>query len=135
MLDAPTTMKVGETRAVHANVGINVPIDVLRKYVSENNRKVERSLKISQEMSASLTGENFKITPTTPEKQSVAEGYPTVWSWDIEAEKEGKQKLEATLYALHSVGSNGCTVVAERLKKAIPPNTCHSRRFHRWSAC
>jgi len=32
VLDAPKTMKVGDIRAVHANVGINVPIEVLLRY-------------------------------------------------------------------------------------------------------
>jgi hypothetical protein len=30
----------------------------------------------------------------------VAEGFPTVWEWEIEAKIEGAQELQATLYAL-----------------------------------
>ena len=51
-------------------------------------------------MAAVLTGPGFKITPTAPELQSVAEGFPTVWNWDVEARQEGEQELEATLYVL-----------------------------------
>jgi hypothetical protein len=98
VLDAPATMKVGETRTVHANVGIKVPIQTLRKYIKTGDQSREESLKVSSKMSAALTGSGFKITATTPEKQNVAEGLPAVWSWDIEARQEGEQELEATLY-------------------------------------
>jgi hypothetical protein len=100
VLDAPAAMKVEETRSVHANVGINVPIETLRKYVRPGDQSVESALKISSEMTAILTGPGFKITRTTPEQQSVAEGFPTVWSWDVEAKQAGEQELEATLYVL-----------------------------------
>jgi hypothetical protein len=100
VLDAPTRMKVGDIRAVYANVGINVPIEVLRKHTHASDQSIEASLKVAHAMTAVLTGPGFQIAATTPEKQSVAEGFPTVWSWDIEAKQEGEQELEATLYVL-----------------------------------
>jgi hypothetical protein len=100
VLDAPTAMKVGETRAVHANVGVNVPLDVLKRYVRPSDQSKEAMLSVSSQMAASLTGSGFKITATTPERQGVAEGVPTVWSWDIEAKDAGDQELEAILYVL-----------------------------------
>jgi hypothetical protein len=100
VLDAPAAMKVGETRAVHANVGVNVPLDVLKRYVTPSDQSKEAMLSVSSQMSASLRGSGFKITATTPERQGVAEGLPTVWSWDIEAKDAGDQVLEATLYVL-----------------------------------
>jgi len=100
VLDGPNTMKVSETRAVHANVGVNVPIETLRKDVRPGSQTDEGKLAVSSEMIAVLSGPGFKITATTPEQQSVAEGYPTVWSWDVEAKSAGDQELEATLYAL-----------------------------------
>jgi len=100
VLDAPTTMKVSETRAVHANVGVNVPIETLRGGLRPGSQVDEGKLAVSSEMVAVLSGPGFKITATTPEQQSVAEGYPTVWSWDVEAKSSGDQELEATLYAL-----------------------------------
>ena len=100
VLDAPSSMKVGENRGVHANVGINVPADALRRYVRTGDQAAESVLSVSSEMAATLTGSAFKITATTPERQGVAEGRPTVWSWDIEARDAGEQELEATLYVL-----------------------------------
>jgi hypothetical protein len=100
VLDAPTEMKVGDVRAIYANVGIKVPIEALRKHSRTTGQSIENALSISSEMMATLTGPGFRITPSTPEQQSVAEGFPTVWSWDIEARQEGEQELEATLYVL-----------------------------------
>jgi hypothetical protein len=51
-------------------------------------------------MIATLSGPGFAIMRTTPEEQTVAGGFPTVWEWDIEAKQDGTQELEATLYAL-----------------------------------
>ena len=100
VLDGPSTMKVSETRAVHANVGVNVPIEKLRQGVRKGDQAVEEKLAVPSEMIAVLSGPGFKVTATTPEQQSVAEGFATVWSWDVEAKSAGDQELEATLYVM-----------------------------------
>jgi hypothetical protein len=100
VLDAPKAMKVGDTRAVYANVGINVPIELLRKHNRPTDQSHEAVLSVSSEMAATLTGPGFAITATTPEQQGVAEGFPTIWSWNVEAKQDGEQELEATLYVL-----------------------------------
>jgi hypothetical protein len=100
VLDAPKAMKVGDTRAVYANVGINVPIELLRKHNRPTDQSHEAVLSVSSEMAATLTGPGFAITATTPEQQGVAEGFPTIWSWNVEAKEDGEQELEATLYVL-----------------------------------
>jgi hypothetical protein len=104
VLDAPKAMKVGDMRAVYANVGINVPIELLRRHSRPTDQSHEAFLSVSREMGASLTGPGFSITPTAHERQGVAEGFPTVWSWNVEAKQEGEQELEATLYVLLPVG-------------------------------
>ena len=102
-LHAPMQMKVGDRRSVDARVGVDVPDEILK---GQNNRAGDQTaqgtLRVSHEMTATLNGPGFKIEPITPEQQTVAEGFPTVWQWQIEAEKEGAQELEATLYAVLS---------------------------------
>ena len=104
VLDGPNAMRVGETRTVHLNIGFKVPMDVLRKHIGPEDQKVEGQVAVSSWMTADLSGAGFKITRTTAEEQTVAEGYPSVWSWDVEAKDAGNQMLEATLYALISTG-------------------------------
>jgi hypothetical protein len=117
VLNAPRTMKVSETRAVYANVGINVPIELLRKYSRSEDQSHESLLRVSSEMVAVLTGPGFAITATTPEQQGVAEGFPTVWSWNVEAKQEGEHELEATLFVL--LPSGGYKSVQQRIDSYI----------------
>ena len=99
-LAAPKTMKVSEVRSVEARVGINVPMEILRQQILAGGAQtVEGSLRTSSEMIATLSGPGFKITATTPEQQSVAEGFPTGWEWNVEAMQDGDQELTATLCA------------------------------------
>jgi hypothetical protein len=99
-LHAPKAMKVGEKRKVEANVGINVPMEILRKQSPSGDQTFEATPRLSSKMIATLSGPGFKIDAVTPEQQTIAEGFPTVWSWNIEAREHGDQELEATLYAL-----------------------------------
>jgi hypothetical protein len=55
-------------------------------------------------MIATLNGAGFEIKRTTPEEQTIAEGFPTVWAWEIEAKMAGAQELEAALYVLPEDG-------------------------------
>ena len=68
---------------------------------------------MSYEVLAILSGPGFAITSVTPEKQTVAEGFPTVWEWAIEAKVEGTQELEATLYAL--IPDSASTTAQQRI--------------------
>ena len=100
-LAAPKTMKVNEVRSVEARVGINVPMAILRQQILAGGAQtVEGSLRTSSEMIATLNGPGFKITATTPEQQTVAERFPTVWEWNVEAIQDGDQELTVTLYVL-----------------------------------
>jgi hypothetical protein len=100
VLRAPANMKVGEVRRVDANVGIDVPEAELQKNVRPVDQKVEGIARLSALMAAALVGETFKITLLTPEQQSISAGFPTVWSWNVEATEQGDKVLEATLYAM-----------------------------------
>jgi hypothetical protein len=93
-------MKVSDRRSVAARVGVNVPDDILKGHTRVGDQTAQATVRVSHEMTATLNGPGFKIIRTTPEKQTVAEGFPTVWQWEIEAKQDGLQELEATLYAL-----------------------------------
>src|SRR5262245_18017374 len=56
VLNGPAEMQVGDTREVRANVGINVPDEILRKYIRAGDQSTEGALRVSSEMSAALTG-------------------------------------------------------------------------------
>ena len=91
-LDAPKAMKVGDKRQVDANVGINVPLEILQKKVGADYQSIKGIAHLSSEMIATLTGPGFRIDPLTPERQTIAEGFPSVWSWKVEATDAGDQR-------------------------------------------
>ena len=99
-LHAPLEMKVSDKRSVDARVGFNVTDDVLKSGARAGDQTAQGTLRVSHAMIATLNGAGFEIKPTTPEQQTVAEGFPTVWEWVIEAKQEGAQVLEAALYAV-----------------------------------
>jgi hypothetical protein len=81
-------------------------MEILRQQIPPRGAQtVEGSLRTSSQMIATLSGPGFKITATTPDQQTVADGFPTVWEWDVEAMQDGDQELTATLYALVPDGS------------------------------
>jgi hypothetical protein len=100
VLFAPTIMKVGDVRQVDANVGLGVPLEQLRKNVRSKDQQLEGSARISARMATTLLGAGFQIAPLSPEEQTIAEGFATMWSWRVEAMHPGEQTLLATLYAL-----------------------------------
>jgi hypothetical protein len=105
-LHAPIAMTLGDKRSVNARVGVNVPDDILKGYALIGNQTVEGSLRVSHHMIATLSGAGFEIKRTTPEEETIAEGFPTVWEWEIEAKMAGAQELEAALYVLPADGSD-----------------------------
>jgi hypothetical protein len=88
------------SQCADANVGLLVPVETLQQHLREGDQKLEGTAQVSAQMSAVLTGAGFRITPLSPEKQQLALGYPTVWSWTIEAIEAGKEQLQAQLYVI-----------------------------------
>jgi hypothetical protein len=100
VLDAPSVMKVGETRRVDAHIGYNVPAGILRKKKRGDDQQITGQASLSSDMVATLDGSEFRISRITPEEQPIAEGAETVWSWDVTANNAGEKELEIVLYAL-----------------------------------
>jgi len=99
-------MKVADKRNVDARVGVDVTDEGLKGRIRAGDQSIEAPLRVSHEMVATLSGPGFAVTPVTPGKQSVAEGFTTVWDWEVEAKVQGTQELEATLYALVPDGAS-----------------------------
>lgn len=93
----------------------------------DRDKAVERTLHVSSEMEATLNGAGFKIEAVTPARQAIAEGFPTVWSWNVEAQEEGEQQLEATLYASVPDGATSSRLRVEsyvqKITESVRPQT------------
>jgi hypothetical protein len=119
VVGAPDRMTVGERRTVQARLGIDVPIAKLHEGLEAETQRLDGQLKISSEMEARLDAPGFAVTPTSSARQAIAAGYPTVWSWDIEAKSDGEQALEATLYAFIDTGSGEVEERIESFQRTI----------------
>jgi hypothetical protein len=116
VLLAPEAMKVGEIREIEARVGYKVPIEQLKDGSFSDEQVVQGALRVAVQMAASLSGSAFSIEPVTPDEQSVAAGFPTVWKWNVEAKQDGNQELEATLFA---IVFDADTVVRHRIASIV----------------
>jgi hypothetical protein len=123
VLRAPKEMKVGDIRQVDANVGLDVPLDVLEKEIRPDDQKLNGSAHLSSKMEASLVGVGFKIIPLKPEQQKIAIGFPSVWSWSVEAKEHGDQELEATLYAILSDGKQRVDSYTQKISVNVREKT------------
>ena len=64
VLHAPDAMRVAERRNVEAGVGVNVPMEILRKQVDSRDKAVEGTLRVSSEMVATLTDQDLRSRPS-----------------------------------------------------------------------
>jgi hypothetical protein len=127
VLLAPKAMKVGDIRQVDANVGIDVPLEALQKALRPGDQSLEGEARLAAKMSAVLVGVAFTIKPLSPEQQTVASGFPTVWSWSVEAREQGEQELEATLYALLPDAPQRVDSYAQKISVSV-----HSQTWGEW---
>jgi hypothetical protein len=123
----PKSMKVGDSRNLTSNVGIEVPKTILRNSLPAD-QIFEAPLRISSRMRATLDGPGFKITPTTPERQTIAAGFANEWDWNVEAKEPGDQELRVALYALIPNGSGDIAIqrvdsYTQKLTVSVRPQT------------
>jgi len=72
VLAAPSKMTVGDKREVKASVGVDVPIEKLRKQSSPSDQQKEGSLYLSPEMVATLSGPASQLN-RPPRKNSLSQ--------------------------------------------------------------
>jgi hypothetical protein len=123
----PKSMKVGDSHNLTSNVGIDVPKTILRNGLPAD-QIFEASLRISSRMMATLDGPGFKITPITPQRQTIAAGFENVWDWTVEATDPGDQELQVALYALIPNGPGDVAIqrvdsYAQKLIVGVRPQT------------
>jgi hypothetical protein len=107
VLDAPKDMTSGDKKQVELRLGVNVPDQELTRPNEPHNQQIPGEAHVSAQVQVDLDGPGFVIEPKTARQQSIAEGFPAVWRWDVQAQDPGERVLTATIYAL--VADNGAT--------------------------
>ncbi|KJJ83236.1 ornithine cyclodeaminase [Candidatus Omnitrophus magneticus] len=101
--NTPNAMQLDKPGMIKLLLSMRSSIEELKKEIELEGDKDGDKVLISNRMSASLTGTNFKITAITPELQAVTGSGNTEWKWEITPLKSGGQFLYLTLTALFFV--------------------------------
>jgi len=108
--NTPNSMSLNEAKKIELLFSTYLSEEELKKAVAKHNVEgtiqSESDIKFSDEMEATLTGDNFQITNVLPARQLISKKNMTEWTWDVRPLKEGKLRLHLTLSALVKIGGN-----------------------------
>lgn len=120
----PGTMKVEETRTVHLWLDTRVTeaelAAALRQLVPQDAGRIEAGqIRVSPQMEAVLTGEDFTVKAVQPPIQSVNMAGRTIWSWDITPHKPGRHVLHLRLVVVLPEGLGKPHAIPQPLDRTI----------------
>jgi len=101
--NAPKTMNLRDTAVIQLMLGLETPIDKLKRMIEAAGEKEGAHIRVSDRMEARLSGTNFAITAITPEIQAVSRSEITEWKWEVKPSSDGRHYLHLTMSALLSV--------------------------------
>ena len=98
----PDSMKKGEKREVQLLLSLTETSQQIldRMEILPTDNVGTENIKISERMSANLSGSGFKIVEVTPTEQVVSSKLTTEWRWEIYSLEKGNQSLYLSLNAL-----------------------------------
>jgi len=101
----PEAMTLEKSETVYLRLSIAQTIEELKQEIQNEGIKGQVNavggIKIDSQMQAVLTGgDDFKVTPITPDTLPISNQTTTEWKWDIKALRGGNLKLYLTLNAI-----------------------------------
>lgn len=126
--NAPETLGYGRTSVIKLELSANKTPEELAGTIHEPGPTETATIKISNEMDARLTGEQFEIKAVRPERQAVSAN-GTEWSWDIRPRELGPQKLHLTLDAVLKIDNHESTYTLKTFDKTIGVNVVWPETF------
>jgi len=119
--NTPKSLGYGRTSEIKLELSTNKSPEELAGLIHEPGERETASVKISNEMDARLTGEQFQITAVRPERQAVSAN-GTEWSWDIKPKELGQQRLHLTLDAVLKIDNHESTHTLKTFDRTIGVN-------------
>ena len=119
--NTPKSLGYGRTFEIKLELSTNKSPKELAGMIHEAGERETASVKISNEMDARLTGEQFQITAVRPERQAVSAN-GTEWSWDIKPKELGRQRLHLTLDAVLKIDNHESTYTLKTFDRTIGVN-------------
>jgi len=120
----PEVMRKGDKEDVQLLLSLNEDSKkLLERIDATSSDKVEEALiRVSNRMSAVLSGSGFKVVLITPEEQLISLDKPTEWRWEITSLEKGKNCLYLSLNALLYLGSEKSPQTIRTFQKEIVVN-------------
>jgi hypothetical protein len=126
--NTPDTLGYGRTSVIKLELSANKTPEELAGTIHEPGPTETATVKISNEMDARLTGEQFEIKAVRKERQAVSAN-GTEWSWDIKPKEMGPQKLHLTLDAVLTIDNHESTYTLKTFDKTIGVNVVWPETF------
>lgn len=101
--NSPSPINVDDYAKVELRLDLRLPPATLVKMVGARGVVEYASIKVSNRMTAHLSGFQFDITATTPETQAVSGRESTIWMWTVKPNTAGECDLHLDLRALIDV--------------------------------
>jgi hypothetical protein len=111
-LDAPAHFEPGQA----ADVTLNVPSDFAQTLRQEAARQDLSDQTASVNLTSTLAGDGYTVTPAEPQSQPLTLGAQTVFHWKVTAQPNAKGPLQASLNA--DILSDGQTLALGPVKLA-----------------
>lgn len=127
--NAPDKLGYGRTSTIKLELSANKTPEELAGTIHEPGPTETATVKISNEMDARLTGEQFEIKAVRPERQAVS-AHGTEWSWDIRPNELGPQKLHLTLDAVLKIDNHESTYTLKTFDKTIGVNVVWPETYY-----
>jgi len=130
--NVPESIEIGQTFTVRL---ILSP----KKSITEIQSELDRSLqtkqsiesaqvRLSSQMEARMTGENFDIVAVTPETLAISGSEDTQWTWDVTAKQGGPQQLHLTVSAILYINGETTPRVVSEFDRKVTVNVGFGHR-------
>ena len=119
VFNTPKTINIDDSKIIHIVLGIDKKVKDIENMIKAEGEKHHANIRVSNLMTAHLSGNNFDITVINPETQAVAKKEPTEWKWQIKPKEEGKHNIYLTLSALFYIEGKPIPRVVKSFDKLI----------------
>ena len=124
----PDSMELDKAAEIQLVLSPTRSPDELSGLIEEEGAVQNRSVKVSDYMEATLTGDNFTISNPT-QRKLVSRSGVTEWRWDVTPTKEGQQRLHLTLSAIVNYENGEKPLEIKSFHEAIDVNVTFKQRL------
>jgi hypothetical protein len=100
----PTEMDLDNAQEMKLVMDLHRSAQELVTSIATEGKVETNQVKVSDTMTAHLTGDDFNITINTPETQLTSAHEPTTWSWRLKPKTSGTHQLFLTLDTVFTIG-------------------------------